>query len=137
MPLSNADEHEHDMAEVALSLAQEVRFYRRALIGAFTLLIIVTLVASGVTMSATHMATDLLVYENRCVTPEVANHIITISEAMASVNGVCLSQHKRDLEYVQAVINRERSICEAAKNSDLTVVREATIYDHEDVPTLP
>ena len=113
----------------------EVARWRR--IGLACVLVSVAAVAItiAVLMVSTSEASELLLYQKRCVTQEAAELLVKTSKSVTVTNSICLEQHQKDREYLQVMLARSADIAKAADKAGVVyAIGDAT---YEDLPVLP
>lgn len=101
--------------------------------------VVVSVVAVAVTitvlMIGTSEASELLMYQKRCVTQEAAELLVKTSESVTVTNAMCLEQHQKDREYLQVMFARSADIAKAADKAGVVYAIGDVTY--EDLPMLP
>ena len=118
------------------SAIEDATFWRRIAAFSTVTAILSMVVAIVVVVIGTAHASELLVYQKRCVTPEAAELLITTNEAITTSNQMCIDQHKNDRAFLQAMFASSQEVYKAAEKSGV-VYAIGGKNTYEDVSTLP
>ena len=113
----------------------EVAVWRRVGLACVAVALVCVTVTSVVLAIGSSQASELLVYEKRCMTPEAAEVLIETISSVTSTNSTCLALHQKDREFMQAMFAKSDAIYKAADKAGFMYAIGDNTY--EDVPELP
>ena len=118
----------HDALEVAV-------LWRRIGLASAAVAFMAVTVSFAVLVIGTSHASELLVFQKLCMTAASAEALLKNSEIIAANNLMCIAQHDKDREYMQAVFAREDNVYKSADKAGF--IYTVGKHTYEDVSVLP